>query len=283
MFEQGGGAVWLHTPSQLRRAAKLTDNTLRRGPLVFPGCRSSFWPPFHPPEPALLEDFLLALPMLLFALVAHEFAHGWAAYRQGDDTAYKLGRLTLNPIPHIDPILTIVLPVMLWFLSKGTFTFGGARPVPVVTRNFRNFRRGDLIVSSAGIAMNLVLALAWTTVFAIVGEIRILTGGLGTSTVDTLQRMLVWGIQLNLVLAFFNLIPIPPLDGSRLLYHFLPPALGARYRSLDRFGFLLVIVLIYFFRGAVEILLFPASWGLTHLVELVLPFAAGNGWNIFQQ
>jgi Zn-dependent protease len=218
--------------------------------------------------------------MLLFALVAHEFAHGWAAYQQGDDTAYKLGRLTLNPIPHIDPILTIAMPVLLWFATHGAFTFGGAKPVPVVTRNFRNFRRGDLIVSSAGIVTNLGLALACTAVFALAGEIRILAGGIGTSTVDTLQRMLVWGVYINLLLAFFNLIPIPPLDGSRLLYHFLPPALGARYRSLDRFGFMLVIVLVWVFKGTLQFLLTPASWGFVHLVELVLPFAAGDGWHI---
>lgn len=241
-----------------------------------------FVPPFDPPEPALLEDFLLALPMLLFALVAHEFAHGWAAYQQGDDTAYKLGRLTLNPLPHIDPILTILMPAFLWFMSHGAFTFGGARPVPVVTRNFRNYRRGDLIVSGAGIATNLVLALACTALFAAVGEIHTLLGGIGTSMIDTMQRMLVWGIQLNLVLAFFNLIPIPPLDGSRLLYHFLPPALGARYRSLDRFGFLLVMVLVYVFPRLIQVLMTPASWALSHLVDLVLPFAAGSGWNIFQ-
>src|SRR4051812_38398752 len=107
--------------------------------------------------------------MLLFALVAHEFAHGWTAYKQGDDTAYKLGRLTLNPIPHIDPVMTIIMPVMLWFVSGGRFTFGGARPVPVVTRNFRNFRRGDLIVSSAGIVTNLLLAFLCTGVFVVAG------------------------------------------------------------------------------------------------------------------
>jgi Zn-dependent protease len=220
--------------------------------------------------------------MLLFALVAHEFAHGWAAYRQGDDTAYKLGRLTLNPIPHIDPILTIAMPVFLWFLSHGAFTFGGAKPVPVITRNFRNYRRGDLIVSAAGIVTNLALAFACTAIFAIIGAIWAIVGHVGTSTVDALQRMMVWGIQLNLVLAFFNLIPIPPLDGSRLLYHFLPPTLGARYRSLDRFGFLLVMALVYFFQGAISWLMTPASWLFVHLVTLVQPFAAGNGWNIFQ-
>ena len=220
--------------------------------------------------------------MLLFALVAHEFAHGWAAYRQGDDTAYKLGRLTLNPIPHIDPLYTIAMPVFLWFISHGQFTFGGARPVPVVTRNFRNFRRGDLIVSSAGVITNFILAVACAALFALAGEVHTLAGGFATSTVDTLQRMLVWGIQLNLILGVFNLIPIPPLDGSRLLYHFLPPALGAQYRSLDRFGFLIVLVVLYFFRPVVAVLMFPASWALTHLLALVLPFAAGSGWNIFQ-
>jgi len=241
-----------------------------------------FLPPFDPLEPVLLEDFLLALPMLLFALVAHEYAHGWAAYRQGDDTAYKLGRLTLNPLPHIDPVLTILMPALLWFMSHGAFTFGGARPVPVVTRNFRNYRRGDLIVSSAGIVTNLVLAVACTALFAMVGEAHILAGRIGTSMIDTMQRMLTYGILLNLVLGCFNLIPIPPLDGSRLLYHFLPPGLGARYRSLDRFGFLLIIVLVYLFQGTLQVLMTPAYWSFVHLRALVLPFAAGAGSNIFQ-
>ena len=241
-----------------------------------------FCHPFDPPEPVLLEDFLLALPMLLFALVAHEFAHGWAAYRQGDDTAYKLGRLTLNPIPHIDPFLTILMPALLWFASHGQFTFGGAKPVPVVTRNFRNFRRGDLIVSAAGIVTNLILAVACATLFVIVGVVHDLAGGVGTSMIDTLQRMLMWGIQLNLVLAFFNLIPIPPLDGSRLLYHFLPHALGAKYRSLDRFGFLMVMVLVYFFNGTIVWLMSPAYWVEGHLIRIVSPFAVGAGWNIFR-
>jgi Zn-dependent protease len=220
--------------------------------------------------------------MLLFALVAHEVAHGWAAYQQGDDTAYKLGRLTLNPLPHIDPVMTIGMPVLLWFLSHGQFTFGGARPVPVLTRNYRNYRRGDLIVSSAGIITNLFLAVACTVLFAVVGILyRALIGQEG-NTAGTAQRMLVWGIHLNLILAFFNLIPIPPLDGSRLFYHLLPVDWGARYRSIERFGFLPLLVLLLFAPAAfLNTLMWPAWWTERVLLQLVVPFAIGTTWNIF--
>ncbi len=220
--------------------------------------------------------------MLLFALVAHEVAHGWAALRQGDDTAYKLGRITLNPLPHIDPWLTVAMPALLWFLSNGAFTFGGAKPVPVVTRNFRNYVKGDLIVSSAGVITNFILALLCTALFVMAGLIHQLTGGAGTTTVDTAQRMLTWGIYLNLLLGTFNLIPIPPLDGSRLFYHVLPPAWGLKYRQLDRFGFLLLIALMWLWPGSLQTLLFPAQWALNHLISVAVPFAAGGGWNIFR-
>ena len=220
--------------------------------------------------------------MLLFALVAHEVAHGWTALRQGDDTAYKLGRITLNPLPHIDPILTVALPAMLWFLSNGAFTFGGAKPVPVVTRNFRNYVRGDLIVSSAGVITNFILAIVCTILFIVAGLVHQLSGGAGTTTIDTAQRMLTWGIFLNLLLGTFNLIPIPPLDGSRLLYHALPPAWGARYRQLDRFGFLILIGVIWLLPGVLQRLLAPARWALLHLIDPALPLPAGLGWNIFR-
>src|SRR2546428_598747 len=102
-------------------------------------------------------------------MVAHEYAHAEAAYRQGDNTAYMLGRLTLNPVKHIDPFMTVLLPLMLWFASNGTYTFGGAKPVPVNPRNYRNFVRGDVIVSLAGIAGNLALVVACVGLFALVG------------------------------------------------------------------------------------------------------------------
>jgi Zn-dependent protease len=219
--------------------------------------------------------------VLVFSLVAHEYAHGYAAFRQGDDTAYMLGRLTLNPLSHIDPFLSILMPAMLWFGSGGRFAFGGAKPIPVVTRNFRNFRRGDLIVSSAGVATNFALSLVFTLLFMLIGLAgRALPSALGV--LDVAQRMMVWGIALNLMLCFFNLIPIPPLDGSRIIYHFMPPQMGLEYRKLDRFGYMIILALMLLFQSVFSLLLTPAWAMLEFLLRLVVPaFAVGTGWNIF--
>lgn len=220
--------------------------------------------------------------MLLFAVVAHEFAHGWAAYTQGDDTAFKLGRLTLNPLPHIDPVMTVALPILLLWVSGGQMVFGAARPVPITPRLFRKYVRGDLIVSSAGVITNFILAIVCTLVFVLLGLLHEAAGGAGTSGIETAQRMMVWGIRVNLILAVFNLIPVPPLDGSRLFYHLLPPQWGAWYRSLDRFGFLILFVLMYAAGPVVHLLLAPAWWLLGLMLGVAQPFAVGNGLGIFQ-
>jgi Zn-dependent protease len=204
--------------------------------------------------------------------VAHEYAHGIAAYKQGDDTAYMLGRLTFNPIPHIDPWMSILFPAILWYTSHGQFTFGGAKPIPVNPRKYRNYKRGDIIVSSAGVLTNLGLSLVFTLVFALIGI-------LGQSLPDmlpvmvTAQRMMFFGVQLNLMLCFFNLIPIPPLDGSHLFYYLLPPELGLRYRSLQRFGFILVLAILVLFRPVITFFLLPAFWLGAHLLGMVSPYA----------
>ena len=219
--------------------------------------------------------------MLIFSLVAHEYAHGYTAFRQGDDTAYMLGRLTLNPLPHIDPWMSVLMPAILWYTTGGKFTFGGAKPIPVVTRKFRNFRRGDLIVSSAGVATNFVLSFVFTLVFALIG-LTARAFPAATPVLDVAQRMATWGIQLNLVLCFFNLIPIPPLDGSRIAYHFMPPEMGLQYRKLDRFGIMIILVLMMLFQPLFSLLLAPAWALLEFLLRLVVPaFAVGTGWNIF--
>jgi Zn-dependent protease len=219
--------------------------------------------------------------MLVFAMVAHEYAHAAVALRQGDDTAYMLGRVTLNPLPHIDPWMSILLPALLWFGSGGSFTFGGAKPVPVNSRKFRNYRRGDILVSAAGVTTNLILAVGWSLAFVIVGLVaRSFTGML--PLFDTVQRMFVYGIWLNLILCFFNLIPVPPLDGSHILYHALPPQAGSWYRGLQRFGYLPIFALMFLFRPVIAILLTPAFKGMSVLLHLILPFSVGDGWNIFQ-
>ncbi|PYP32649.1 MAG: site-2 protease family protein [Gemmatimonadetes bacterium] len=210
--------------------------------------------------------------MLLFSMVAHEYAHAEAAYRQGDNTAYMLGRLTLNPVKHIDPFMTVLLPLMLWFASNGTYTFGGAKPVPVNPRNYRNFVRGDVIVSLAGIAVNLALFVACVGLFALVGMLAHALPGLAVS-LGILQRMTFYGMWLNLVLAFFNLIPIPPLDGSHVFYHLLPPGAGLKYRQLYLFGFLPILVVSWLAPGVIAVFLWPAHRLLDLGIAVVGGFA----------
>ena len=220
-----------------------------------------------------MTDFLLVLPVLLFSVVAHEYAHAWTAFRQGDPTAYMLGRLTLNPVPHIDPMMSVLVPVGLWILSHGTFTFGAAKPVPINPRNFRNYRRGDVIVSSAGIVTNLIIALCCTVLFVFVGVLGQALPAAG-GVFGLLQRMMFFGIFLNYVLAIFNLIPLPPLDGSHIFYHLLPPALGARYRAIGRYGFLLLLLTfaVPSFGVVWNILLWPADAAARLTLSVVSSF-----------
>ena len=209
--------------------------------------------------------------MLVFALTAHEYAHAATALHQGDDTAYLLGRVTLNPVPHIDPWMSLLLPALLWFGTDGRFTFGGAKPVPVTPRKYRNYRRGDILVSAAGVTVNFFLALVWSLCFVLLGlASRSFPGA--APVLETAQRMMAIGIWLNLVLCFFNLIPIPPLDGSHLFYHLLPPKTGLWYRGLQRFGYLPLFVLMFLFQPVMGFLLTPAYAMRGVLYGLIAPY-----------
>ena len=209
--------------------------------------------------------------MLVFAMTAHEYAHAVTALHQGDDTAYSLGRVTLNPLPHIDPWMSLLLPALLWFGSGGRFTFGGAKPVPVNSRKYHNFRRGDILVSAAGVTVNFLLALLWALVFVLLGlAARFLPGSAGL--LETAQRMMLHGIWLNLILCFFNLIPLPPLDGSHLIYHALPPKAGLWYRGLHRFGYLPLFVLMFLFQPVMIFLLTPAFAMRSLLYGVIAPY-----------
>jgi Zn-dependent protease len=187
------------------------------------------------------EQFLIVAPVLLFSMVAHEYAHGYAALKQGDTTAYQLGRLTWNPAKHIDPFMTIILPLMTFFI--GGFVFGGAKPVPVNPRNYRKIKRGDIIVSLAGVATNLVLAGLFTGLIALFGLLG-RSVPMAAETLSILQTMLLTGVFFNLVLVFFNLIPIPPLDGSHVVKYLLPPAWSLRYQRVGMYGMLILIALL---------------------------------------
>ncbi|HEV2669845.1 MAG TPA: site-2 protease family protein [Gemmatimonadales bacterium] len=217
-----------------------------------------------------LEDTLLQIPVLLFSVVAHEYAHAEAAYRQGDTTAYMLGRLTLNPLKHIDPFMTIILPAVL-ILSHAPFVFGAAKPVPVNPRNYRRYVRGDIIVSLAGIATNLALFILSAIAFVLVGILG-QSFSAAVPTLALLQRMLFWGMYLNVVLACFNLIPIPPLDGSHVLKQILPPAAGMRYRQLYAFGIIPILLVVWLLPGVINVFMWPGMQLLDAALRVVSSF-----------
>ena len=209
-------------------------------------------------------------PMLLFSVIAHEIAHGYAALKQGDPTAYQLGRLSWNPVKHIDPFFTIILPLMMILLPGGG-VIGGAKPVPVNPRNYRNFKRGDIIVSLAGVATNAVISICCTVLIAILGGI-VRVAPDARSVVEIAQGILAYGVYLNWILIIFNLLPIPPLDGSHVMKYLLPPAWSLQYLHVGaRFGFFILIGLMVIAPGVLGSLLIPGILIARFLLALVNP------------
>jgi Zn-dependent protease len=182
--------------------------------------------------------FIIALSVE--SIVLHEIAHGYAALLFGDRTAKDRGRLTLNPIPHIDPMMTLIVPIAAYILSKGTFIIGGAKPVPVNPYYFRRPVLGDICVSIAGVTVNLLIAVVMILLLNVVLFI------FGTLQKNPVTNILANVAMLNILLAMFNLIPIPPLDGSHLFKYLLPQELRRGYENLGRtgVGFVILIVLI---------------------------------------
>ena len=197
----------------------------------------------------------MGLP-LLFAMVLHEFAHGWAAEKCGDSTAKLQGRLTVNPLAHIDPFGTVILPLMCLLL--GSFLFGWAKPVPIDPRNMHQPRRDMALVAAAGPGMNLILAVASALLLAVLltieptlslrgsTEAEASTSLLGAMFLRPLAVMALYSVMINVFLALFNLLPIPPLDGGRILTAILPTKPAMALARLEPYGMLILVGLIMF-------------------------------------
>lgn len=208
-----------------------------------------------------METLLVLLPVLLFSIVVHECAHGYVAEWWGDPTARMLGRLTLNPIPHIDLFGSLLVPGFL-LATGSSFLFGWAKPVPVTPENYRDRRLGDIAVSLAGPASNVGLALGFASLLLVA---RILGGG---SAPTVLVEVCFYGIFLNFILAVFNLLPIPPLDGSHVVANLLPPRAAYAYRSLGAFG-LVIVLLLMLVPGALGLVFLPARLATRLLLTAV--------------
>jgi Zn-dependent protease len=221
------------------------------------------------------ELFILVVPILLFSMVAHEYAHGYAALRQGDNTALMLGRLSWNPLKHIDPVMTLIMPLVT-FLSFGV-AFGGAKPVPVNPRLYRNYRRGDIIVSLAGIVTNLVLAVVLAVLIVPLGLAGRAMPVL-ESSLAIIQLMFLYGVTINLVLAAFNLIPIPPLDGSHVMKHLLPASWAANYQRFGRYGIIVLILLLWIPNSPISLWIKPVFILTNEAMRLMGPFVLPSPW-----
>ncbi len=197
---------------------------------------------------------LIYLIIIIYSVILHELSHGLVAQFFGDDTAQKSGRLTLNPLPHIDPIFTILLP--LFFILVGSpFIFGGAKPVPINPKKFKNIKKDFAITAIAGPITNLLIAFVATLLLHFF-QINVIA-----------YQMLTFAITINVFLAILNLLPIPPLDGSRVVGGLLPNSLSQKWFSLDRYGLIFIIILFISFNTVLNKVIYPIA---NYLINILI-------------
>lgn len=226
-------------------------------------------------------EHLYVIPILIFSVVIHETAHGWVALKCGDTTARDMGRLTLNPLPHIDLFGSIILPLVL-ILGGANFFIAWAKPVPIDPRNFSNFRRDDSLVTMAGPLSNFILAflcsLAVILMKTALDHITFNEEAFGYQFLNFLFKMFSYGIFLNVVLGIFNLFPIPPLDGSHILANILPEEAAMRFRKIGFFGVFIILALFNFvpaFRLIFYQVIVFVTMPYLKFVELFIPDFSG--------
>jgi Zn-dependent protease len=193
----------------------------------------------------MISDIILQIPIILFALTIHEVSHGWVAYKLGDSTAHDMNRLTLNPIAHIDLFGTIILPAIL--ILTHSPVIGWAKPVPVDSRYFKNPKKGMMLTSAAGPLSNFAMAFVSYAIFQIFNKFNFVLNinGINTFAGMTLKFFL-YCVIINLILGIFNLIPIPPFDGGRVMVCLLPNKLAYTYSKIEPYGIIIIFILFYF-------------------------------------
>lgn len=210
-----------------------------------------------------LAVFSVAILPVLFAITVHEVAHGWVAKLYGDPTAQRLGRLTLNPLKHIDPMGTLLAPILLLLVSGGRFAFGWAKPVPITWENLRHPKRDMAIVAAAGPAANLVMAFGW----AIVAKIGLMLTGTFDWAAQPMILMGEIGIKINAIFMILNLIPLPPLDGGRVAVGLLPGPWAWKLARVEPFGLFILLALL--FTGILGDIINPPIQVVVRLISLV--------------
>ncbi len=216
---------------------------------------------------AMVQAFAVGVIPVLFAITLHEVAHGWAARAFGDRTAEMLGRLSLNPIRHIDPVGTVVVPILVFVLSGFSFLFGWAKPVPVNPRGLKRPKQDMVAVAAAGPAANVIMGVFWAFIVVMASG----SAAAGNTVGVFLTEMGKIGVFFNAILAVFNLIPLPPLDGGRVLRGLVPESIGRRLDAIEPFGLIIIVLLLSL--G----LIWPLMGPMIRSLQLLMYTLAGAG------